>query len=117
MHGLIGITRLRWLRACLFALALPALQACATHPAGDKNLLAFLDQPGVRREDVYRRLGMPHATYEGNSLAAFRLSSGREGLYVSQAASGWEDVRYNLLLEFGADERLTGHRLIDVRAP
>ena len=100
-----------------FVAALLLLQACATHPAGDKSLLAFLDEANVTREEVYRRLGTPHATYEHNSIAAFRLSSARDGLWVSHAASGWKDVRYNLLLEFDANERLTGHRLIDVRGP
>jgi len=101
----------------VFVLAFLSLQACATHPAGDKSLLAFLDQTGVNRAEVYRRLGTPHGIYERNTVAAFRLSSGRDGLYVSHAASGWKDVRYNLLLEFGADERLTGRHLIDVRGP
>lgn len=102
-------------RGCLAALASLALQACATHPAGSKSLLAFLDQPGVSREEVYRRLGTPHGTYERNSVAAFRLSSGRDGLYVSPTATGWKDIRYNLLLEFDADEHLSGRHLIDVR--
>lgn len=98
-----------------WVLVLLSLQACATHPAGEKNLLAFLDEPGINREEAYRRLGLPHATYEHDSIAAFRLSSGRDGMYVSHEASGWKDVRYSLLLEFAADERLTGHHLIDVR--
>ena len=102
-------------RGLVFTLLL--LEACATHPAGDKNLLAVLDEAGVTREEVYRRLGTPHATYERNSIAAFRLSTGRDGLYVSHAAPGWKDVRYNLLLEFDANDRLTEHRLLDVRGP
>lgn len=114
MNRFIGTTTLRWRWGC--ALFLLSLQACATHPAGEKSLLAFLDEPGINREEVYRRLGQPHATYEHDSIAAFRLSSGRDGLYVSHEASGWKDVRYDLLLEFAADERLTGHHLIDVRA-
>jgi hypothetical protein len=96
-------------------LACLLLLACATRPVGDKNLLVFLDRSGVTRDEVYRKLGKPHATYERNSIAAFHLNEIPTGYYVSTEAPGWEGVRYDLLVEFDAHDVVQSHRLIMVR--
>lgn len=97
------------------SLACLLLLACATHPVADKNLLQFLDLSDVTRDEVYHKLGQPHATYERNTIAAFRLSEIPAGYYVATPAPGWEGVRYDLLVEFDAHDIVAGHRLIVVR--
>ena len=106
-------------RPAVVLLATLLLLACATtpRPVADKNLLAFLDGPSVARDDVYRKLGPPHATFEEARIAAFRVSELPTGYYIAEPKLGWDGVRYNLLVEFDAHDIVQSHRLVVVRAP
>ncbi len=108
-------SRAELLKQRVASLACLLLLACSTHPVPDKGLLLFLYRSDVTREEVYHKLGQPRATYERNTIAAFRLSQIPAGYYVATPASGWEGVRYDLLVEFDAHDIVAGHRLIAVR--
>jgi len=93
------------------------LFACATAPGpvGDNTLLAFLDRPPITRDEVYRRLGPPHEVFEKERIASFRLGEIPAGYYVVPDPRGWQGVRYDLLVEFDADDRAQAYRLVTVR--
>jgi hypothetical protein len=91
------------------------LVACASPPGADLNLLAFLDQPGITRSEVRRRLGEPCAAYEHDRIAAYRMNKSSAGYYVVTPTFGWRQVRYDLLVEFDEHELVVGHHLIEIR--
>lgn len=92
--------------ACAFA-------ACADVPTGRADLLDFLDDGVTQRDEVRLRLGEPSATYEGETILAFRLRKDRQGYLLVRPSDAWQGVRYNLMLAFDAGGVLRRHALVE----
>jgi hypothetical protein len=105
-------------------LGLVLLSACASAPStptGKPDLLQFLDQPGITRQEVIARLGPPSGTFIRDNVATYRLGHNAAGYFVVPPAAGrpelgWEGVAYDLVLAFNSDATLREHRLIPIHA-
>lgn len=93
------------------------LAACATKPAGQRDLLDFIKEGTTLRQDAHVKLGEPSAQYESGRIHAYRLGKGMSGYYVIAPAKGWDGVRYSLILVFDHNGVLSRHSLVEVRAP
>ena len=99
------------------------LSACASTPSSPSpkpDLLQFLDQPGVTREQVFARLGPPSDTFFRDNVATYRLAHNAAGYFVvppprARRELGWGGVDYDLVLAFNSDETVREHRLIPIR--
>jgi hypothetical protein len=100
------------------------LGGCATSPpapAPKEDLLAFLEQAHVTRDEVNARLGPPSAVFEHDHVVTYRLAHSNAGYVVvarnrDKSELSWQGVDYDLVLAFEADGTLREHRLIAVRA-
>ena len=90
------------------------LLGCAATP-GKKDLLSVLGRDTATRAQVRAQLGEPSANFENGGVVAYRLGENKNGYFVVPRANGWEDVRYDLLVEFDEHDIVTGHHLITVR--
>jgi hypothetical protein len=105
-------------------LGLVLLSACAsapTKPVGRSDLLQFLDQPGITRQQVIAQLGPPSDTFLRDNIVTYRLGHNAEGYFVvpphpGKGELGWEGVDYDLVLAFNSDQTLREHRLVAIRA-
>jgi len=102
-------------------LLLSACASTAPKPTGNPDLLQFLDQPGVRFEQVIARLGPPSATFIRDNVVTYRLGRNETGYFVVPPPTerhelGWEGVDYDLVLAFNVDETLREHSLIAIRS-
>jgi hypothetical protein len=115
------------------SLAVLLLSACATsHPEARKDLLLFLQDGVTTRADVRMRIAQaPHIWCDG-SIWTLRIGENTRGLFATRDTTvpgdtystqadeihaGWTDARYSLVLEFGPDNRLLRHALVDVKGP
>jgi len=102
-------------------LLLLTLAGCVTTSSGSRgDLLVFLNQEPVTRQDVMAHLGEPNATFEHDRVFTYRLRSDKGGFVVQQTdphVTGWEDVRYDLVLVFNENGFLQHHNLVTVRPP
>lgn len=96
---------------------LALLSGCASTPVAHKDLLDFLDQPPVTREQVRAHLGEPHGTFENAHVYAYRLGHSEAGYWTQQRKGGWEGVTYDLILEFDDHDVVQKHSLVTVRTP
>ena len=103
-----------------------ALSASASPPAArvqappDKDLLAFIADKHVTKDEVVAHLGKPHASFEHDSVIAYRLGQSGGGYYVVSAPPkptglGWLGVDYDLVLHFDDQGILQEHSLIAIR--
>lgn len=93
------------------------LVACATVPAGRKDLLDFLNAGVTLRDDVRLNLGEPSAEYEGSRVLAYRLRQTDTGYVLVGRRDTWYGVQYNLMLVFDGDGVLRRHSMVEVRSP
>ncbi|MCU0975883.1 MAG: hypothetical protein MUC71_06155 [Steroidobacteraceae bacterium] len=99
------------------ALALLLLGACASTPAGQPDLLAFIEDGRTTREQALLALGEPSATYEEGRILAFRLGSDKGGYFLLEKQPGFLSVTYSLMLAFDEAGLLRRHSLVALRAP
>lgn len=59
-----------------------ALAACAAVPVGHKDLLAFLQEPGVSRHEVVNRLGAPSDAFDNCRVLTYRIAQNDSGYYI-----------------------------------
>ena len=111
--------RLKAFRLPLVCAALAVLGGCSSTPAPvfHKDLLDFLDQPPVTREQVRAHLGDPHGIFESEHVYAYRLSHSEAGYGPPPMKGGWEGVTYDLILEFDDHDVVQKHSLVTVRTP
>jgi len=106
---------------------LSALSASASPPSTqaqarpDKDLLAFIADKHVTRDEVVAHLGQPHASFENDSVIAYRLGQSDGGYYVVSAPQkktelDWQGVDYDLMLHFDDQGILQEHNLIAIRS-
>ncbi len=104
-------------RRALAVGASAVIVGCASTPAEHKVLLEFLDQPSVTAEQVRERLGEPHATFEQERVLAYRLNHKASGYYVTSPRTGWEGVRYDLIIVLDEHNVVQKHNLVAIRPP
>jgi len=116
----MGGIKISW-SLCWPVLLLLTLGGCVTTSTGSRReLLDFLKQDPVTRQDVIAHLGEPNATFEHDHVLAYHLGSDKGGFIVQRTkkdVTGWEDVNYDLMLVFDENGLLLQHNLVTVRAP
>ena len=105
----------------LVLLLLYAGASAPSTPTAKPDLLQFLEQPGVTRQQVIARLGPPSGMFLRDNVATYRLAHNAAGYLVVAPQSGrreltWEGVDYDLVLAFNSDETLREHRLVPIHA-
>jgi len=110
---------------------LPILQmavavACTTAPTPNRDLLVFLNQETVTKEETVSLLGQPHETFEEGRVFTYRLGHTDKGYYLVPPAPGWEQlniavgwegVDFDLVLVFDESGVLHRQRLVAIRSP
>ena len=100
----------------LAGVVLLALAACATTPAGQKDLLGFLADGATKKEEVERKLGRPSRQFEDSRVLTYRIGEDKKGYFQdTETSTDWSTCRYSLVLVFDADNTLVRHSLVDVR--
>jgi hypothetical protein len=112
--ALIGLCVLGGLCGCASG---PGQQAA---PAPKPGLLAFLEAPHVTREEVYARLGAPHATFEHEHVIAYRIAQNGRGYSImaqdKDKKENWEGVSDDLVLAFDDEGILHQYSLVAIKA-
>jgi len=99
----------------LLTAATALLLGCASTPVGNKDLVSFFSREPATRAQVRAQLGEPSASFENARVVAYRLGQNKSGYFVVPHANGWDGVRYDLLVEFDANDIVTRQKLIAVR--
>ncbi len=92
-----------------------AAAGCASTPEYPVDLLAFLDQPTITRQDVLMQLGPPSTEFEQSRVLSYRLSRCKNGHVMDTPTYLWKGVDCNLVLVFDDQDVVQRHRLIEIR--
>lgn len=110
------------LRAWLGVAIVAALAACASGPppAGRRDLLEFV-RPGTPRAEVVLKLGPPFATFEGERIMAWSIGEDAGGYLVGATGYGAgmprRFARYEFVVVFDAEGKVSKHGLVEVHEP
>lgn len=88
---------------------------CASTPKHPTDLLVFLAQPTVSRQDVLAHLGAPSAEFENSHVLTYRLSRCNNGHVVDKPTRDWEGIQCDLVVVLDDRDIVQRHKLIEIR--